>query len=192
MSSSPLLQASLFLVSTFFDLAIFALMLRFFFQLMSVNFFHPICQSVVKVTTPLLWPLSKLPSIGRVNMAVLVLLLVMDVIKLGLLSLIESKVPHVSGLILWSIGDLFNKTLNLFFYALLFQALLSWLRPGIFGPGSDILYRLTEPLVAPFQRRIPPVAGIDFSYMAVFIVIKLIEVMVTWPLVQYGQWFSFN
>lgn len=192
MPSSPLSQASLFLVDSVFDLAIFALMLRFFFQLMSVNFYHPICQSIVKVTTPLLWPLAKIPSIGRVNLAVLILLVVMDVLKLGLLSLIESKVPHLSGLILWATGDLFSKTLNLFFYALLFQALLSWLRPGIFGAGSDILYRLTEPVVAPFQRRIPPVAGIDFSYMAVFIAIKLIEVMITWPLVQYGQWFSFH
>lgn len=189
MSNSPFLQSEIFLVQTIFDLAIYAFIIRFLLQYAQVNFYHPFCQFIVRVTKPLLLPTQKvIPSLGRINFAVLFWAALLELVKLTILAgLLTEKGPEVVGLALWGAGDLFNKTVNLYFYAIILQALLSWLHPAIFGAMKDILYRLTFPLVSPFQRLIPPVAGIDFSFMAILLALKLLQIMIGWPLIQYGQ-----
>lgn len=189
MSNSPFLQSEIFLVQTIFDLAIYAFIIRFLLQYAEVNFYHPFCQFIVRVTKPLLLPTQKIiPSLGRFNFAVVFWAALLELVKLTILAgLLTESGPEAIGLALWSVGDLFNKTVNLYFYAIILQALLSWLHPAICGAMKDILYRVTFPLVSPFQRLIPPVAGIDFSFMAILLALKLLQVMIGWPLIQYGQ-----
>jgi YggT family protein len=38
-----------------------------------------------------------------------------------------------------------------------------------------LLHQITEPLVAPFRRLIPPMGGLDFSIMAVFLILIVIR-----------------
>ena len=50
----------------------------------------------------------------------------------------------------------------------------SWIAPGSRHPGLDLLYQVTEPVVAPFRRIIPPMGGLDLSIIFVFLALSLV------------------
>ena len=58
------------------------------------------------------------------------------------------------------------------------RAVLSWfpLSPGsALAPVASFLYAVTEPVLAPFRRVIPPVGGFDLSFLVVFILIQVVN-----------------
>lgn len=60
---------------------------------------------------------------------------------------------------------------------LVLRAVLSWfpISPGSFlTPVVRVLYVLTEPVLRPFRRIIPPIGMFDMSYLVAFIVVELI------------------
>jgi YggT family protein len=70
--------------------------------------------------------------------------------------------------------------LNLLFtvlsLAVIARALLSWFDPGLRYPISQILVDLTEPIIAPIRRIVPPVGGmIDLSPLIALILLQVIE-----------------
>lgn len=47
--------------------------------------------------------------------------------------------------------------------------------PGTpFGQVVDVLYKLTEPIMAPMRRIIPPLGMFDLSFLVVFIALSLV------------------
>lgn len=59
------------------------------------------------------------------------------------------------------------------------RALVSWLPIGHdspFRPVVDVLYRLTEPVLAPIRRVLPPMGGLDLSVLIVILVIRFLLV----------------
>lgn len=68
------------------------------------------------------------------------------------------------------------KFLDLYIWVLIARLLLSWF-PNInwYEQPWRTLSMLTDPLLAPFRRLIPPLGGIDFSPIVLFIVIQLLQ-----------------
>jgi YggT family protein len=61
------------------------------------------------------------------------------------------------------------------------MAILSWFRvePGTtLARARYFLYRATEPVLRPVRRVIPPMGGIDLSFIVVFLVLQLVVVKV--------------
>ncbi len=58
--------------------------------------------------------------------------------------------------------------------AIFLRILLSWFSPGPTNILVNILYRVTEPILAPLRRIIPRVGMLDFSPMAAFVLLQLI------------------
>lgn len=62
--------------------------------------------------------------------------------------------------------------INLLYYALVIllfaRFILSWVNFGSYELRAFI-FRITEPILAPFRRILPPTSGVDFSPMIVFI-----------------------
>jgi len=61
-----------------------------------------------------------------------------------------------------------------FYVVLLVRALLSWI-PSLNGSWSGIIYRITEPVIQPVSRVIPPIAGFSLAYIVVFFVTRLLS-----------------
>lgn len=62
---------------------------------------------------------------------------------------------------------------------IIIRALMSWLMPG---GGNQLLRALgdiTEPLLAPIRRLLPPVGGIDFSPIVVLILLQILNYVLT-------------
>ena len=66
---------------------------------------------------------------------------------------------------------------NIYLLILVVRALLSWfpIRPGsALGTVNRWLYVVTEPVLAPFRRVIPPLGMFDISYMVALLVVWLL------------------
>jgi YggT family protein len=72
---------------------------------------------------------------------------------------------------LWGLVDLIFKIYSL---AMILYAVVSWI-PSIRGRWSDYLAMLVEPVIVPVRRIIPPIGGIDLSFLVVLIVIQLVD-----------------
>lgn len=52
---------------------------------------------------------------------------------------------------------------------------MAWSPPPSLSPIIRVIYDLTEPILGIFRRYIPPVGGIDFSAILVFIILRVIR-----------------
>jgi len=65
--------------------------------------------------------------------------------------------------------------LQLLTFALIGRALLSWCDPGGKWTITRMLAEVTEPLIAPLRRVIPPVGMLDLSFIVAIILIQVLE-----------------
>ncbi len=183
MDGSYLTNPFLFLLQTLFDLYILVVLLRFFLQVVRADFYNPISQFVVKVTSPLLLPMRRvIPPIRGLDTASLVLAWALKAVELLLVFwLTADRFPLLLSLFM-AVPELVELTINIFFWAILIQAILSWVNPGTYNPASALLYSLTLPLLRPAQRFIPPIGGIDLSPMAVMLALIVLKMLILPPL----------
>lgn len=68
------------------------------------------------------------------------------------------------------------QALELYKLILIFRILLTWL-PDIdwYRQPFKFLRSVTDPVLEPFRRLIPPVGGIDFSPMLLFFIIMILQ-----------------
>lgn len=59
-------------------------------------------------------------------------------------------------------------------FALLGRAILSWVDPGGQWQISRLLADVTEPIVAPLRRVIPPVGMFDISFIVAFVLLQVL------------------
>jgi YggT family protein len=59
----------------------------------------------------------------------------------------------------------------LFLAALLIRSVFSWIEPYPRNRIHLLAYQITEPVIAPVRRVIPPIAGFDVAFMVVFVVV---------------------
>ncbi len=73
--------------------------------------------------------------------------------------------------------------LGVYSFILLARVVLSWLelagvRPPVSGPlrsGYELLFDVTEPVLAPLRRIIPPVGMFDLSVVVAFVIIFVLR-----------------
>lgn len=81
------------------------------------------------------------------------------------------------------IFELFRLILGLLTIVLLVYVVLSWLvafdivsrRNALVNTLWEFTSRITEPLVRPLRRFIPPIAGVDLSVLVLFIIIAMLQ-----------------
>lgn len=178
--------AGIYIVQTFFGLYMIAVILRFLLQLTRADFYNPVSQFVVKITSPVLNPLRRIiPGFGGIDISSVVLLLTLQVTQLAILILLMGyPLPGVVDLVTWSVVGIFGLILNFYFFVILIQIILSWVAPHNHSPVVGLLYQLSEPLMGPARRILPAMGGIDFSPMLVIMGIQLAKILVLQSLVQ--------
>ena len=172
-----------FLLTTLASLLTLLFLLRFFMQLCKASFKNPLGQMIISLTDFVVKPTRKLvPSLRKIDLSTLLLAfltqLLLNICFLKLRGLpfgIEghSAWPNLIGL---SLIGLLRTSLDLFFYALMLQVILSWVNPHT--PITDVLNSLTKPILAPIQRILPTASGIDFSPMVALILIQMLNISV--------------
>ncbi|MEQ8231247.1 MAG: YggT family protein [Gammaproteobacteria bacterium] len=180
-------NAGVFLVDVVFGLYIFAVLLRFLFQLVRADFYNPLCQAIVTVTNPPLRPLRRyIPSLGGLDTASIVLLVALQMLNTFLVTLVLGLDAAAGGLLVVAIAELLGKTLWTFIGAIIIQVVLSWVAPGTYNPLTSVIHALTEPLLGPARRAIPPLGPLDLSPLVVLVGLQLAQILVVAPLRDAG------
>ena len=79
--------------------------------------------------------------------------------------------------------DVIMLILDFYVYVLVASAVLSWLiafnvvntRNNFVSTVSDVLYSLTEPVLVPIRRFIPPFGGLDLSFLVLWFGIVFLQ-----------------
>ncbi|WP_455211431.1 YggT family protein [Kaarinaea lacus] len=186
-------NAGVFLIQTLFGLYLVAVMLRFLLQMTRADFYNPVSQFLVKVTNPPLIPLRRIiPGLAGIDMAAVVLLLVIQAVELVLVGLVQGFSLGIPGLLVLTVAELLNLLLNIYFFTILIQVILSWVNPGGYNPAVALLYSLNEPILSRARRVIPPISGFDLSPIVVFIGIQLIKILLVSPIADMGKRLAFG
>lgn len=168
-----------FVLSTIFSLYILLVMLRFLLQLVRADFYNPLSQFIVKLTNPLLRPLRRLiPGWREVDIASLILMLLLQMLAVSLVFVLTGRNITASTLVIVALAQLVDLTFNVFIFAILIQALLSWINPGTYNPVSAVLFSLTQPVLQPVRRLIPPISGFDLSPLVAIVGLQVLRMLV--------------
>jgi YggT family protein len=169
-----------FLIRTILELLMMLFLLRFFMQYFKAPFGNPLGVMVIALTDFAVKPMRKLvPSLKKIDLSTLLLALITQFILQFSVLWLKNYPLSLAGQNAWfgliglSIVGTVRITLDVFFYILLLQAILSWVNP--FSPIAGVLNALTKPMLDPIRRIVPMPAGIDFSPIIALILIQMLE-----------------
>ncbi|MBU2979447.1 YggT family protein [Alteromonas sp. C1M14] len=171
-------NASVFLISTLFNLYLMVVILRLWLQLVRADFYNPASQFIVKATHPIVAPLRRfIPSIGSFDTATFVLALAVAALKfITLVMLFGSGNINPLSIVVLALVTVVKEALSLMFWILIIRAILSWVSQGQ-NPIEYLMYQLTEPFLAPIRRIIPPIGGLDLSVLIAIIALQFIQIL---------------
>ena len=170
-----------YLVGTLIDLYIAAVMLRLLLQWVRADFYNPVCQFLVKVTNPVLIPLRRvIPSIGRLDTASVVLMLLLEFISVWIINRLGASPAGLETIIVFSAFKLIATLLWTYFFLIIAMVILSWVGGRVRHPIIPLIYQLTEPVLRPFRKVIPSIAGIDLSPLFALIAIRFLLLLLGW------------
>ena len=178
MTGNYLTNPLIFLIQTLGGFYAFVAMLRFLLQLTKADFYNPVSQFVVKVTSPVLMPLRRfIPGFRGMDISSLVLAWLVKTAVLFLVGLLAGLGLASIGAVIWSIPALVELTIDVFIYAVIVRVVLSWVNPNPSNPMVRLIERLTDPVMEPVQRRLPAIGGLDLSPIAVTIGLVLLQML---------------
>jgi YggT family protein len=170
------MTAIIYIVDTLLSLALAVVLARLLLQWTRADFRNPLCQFIVRITNPVILPLRRiLPPIGKVDTASVVAVLLVAIADVAIMWAVRGAgfPPAYFWAQLVAI-EIVRTLLQMYFYAIVLYALLSLIAPGGYSPMQSVLATLCEPVLRPFRRLIPPIAGIDLSPLWACICIQAI------------------
>ncbi len=169
--------STLQIISSFY---ITLVLLRFLLQFARADFYNPISQFLVKATNPPLKPLRRIiPGWGGIDGAALVLAVGIQCITFILLLLAHQYFSfNPITLLAWSAVKVLALIVQIYYWAIIGSIILSWVAPGSGHPAVMLIYQITEPIMAPFRKLLPPMGGLDLSPILVFIVLNVVQIMI--------------
>lgn len=206
---NPLQEISRLILNTGVDLYILVLWMRFLLQAMGADFYNPLSQFVVQATRNLVDPLDRLfqrkrPS-GVINIrrpparwsyGALLLIVLIKLLQIALVSVLMHGVPPPplltafiallnfpsAGDVLLTLSGLLPLMVNFYFYAIIAGAILSWVAPT--SPAVQMLFQITEPLLAPCRRLLPSMGGLDLSPIIALLALQITEILLRWSVMR--------
>ena len=187
MTGQFLANSAAFIIQALFGLYILAVLLRFLFQLLRAHFRNPVSQFIVTLTNPVLRPLRRfIPGYAGIDIASILLMLFLQILELFLISLLYGNTPSLDGLLILSIGKLLEMAVYVFMFAVVARIIISWVNPHLYNPVTSLLASLTDFMMQPARRLIPPIGMLDLSPMVVFLLLGLILRLIVQPILDIG------
>lgn len=170
-----------YLLGTLIDLYITAVLLRLLLQWVRADFYNPGVQFLVTITNPPLKRLRRwIPSIGRLDTASVVLMVLLEILGVWLATQLAPVTLNAAAIALLSLQKLLMTLLWTYFFLIIAAVILSWVGRGSRHPVVPLVFALTEPVLAPVRRVIPPIGGIDLSPLFALIAIRFLLLLLGW------------
>lgn len=176
-----LAQIILFIIDSACGFLTLALLVRFTLQIVHAPFRNPLGQFVIAVTDWIVRPTRRLvPGLFGYDLASLLLAWLAQAIylgiALGLSGAISGALAAVSPAPTFMVAALavFETAkieLYLLIGAVLVSAIFSWVNP--YAPLAAVFNAVSQPLLRPFQRFIPPIGGVDLSPLVLLLLLQI-------------------
>jgi YggT family protein len=179
---AALIQVTLLIANTCCTFFTILLLMRFFMQLFRVPFANPIGGFVLHLTNWLVLPLRRIvPAFRGFDSASLLAAYFLQIALLALVISFSSvyeffSIATLSRVIIDGLFVLIRMSLYLFIVLLVAQAMLSWFNP--YAPLSWIIGRMTDPLLKPLRRIVPPISGIDLTPLIAILLAQIVLIFV--------------
>lgn len=171
-----LTDSSIYIIRTIVGLVTYLFLVRFLMQASRANYYNPICQGILKASSFLTKPFTAiLPSSTRFDGPTLVAALLVQTIGISIIMGFAGYGALSPVYFIWSALALANTLLNIYFFVLIGSVILSWIAPFSNQPAAELIRDLAEPICEPARRIIPPLGGLDFSIILVFIGLNLLQ-----------------
>ena len=188
--NNALSDIAITIASPLFSLALFLIAMRFLAQLCGVSPYNPISVGIRKITNPIVAPINRLiPAGKRLNIGAIVALILCQTAYIAVVLWILSRFDtfNIVPALIWSVLGAAGLLINIIFYSVLAIIVVSFLAPQSNHPAVEFLWQLTEPVMAPLRSLIPPMGGLDFSPILLFIGINVIRVSLANMAVAVGM-----
>ena len=81
----------------------------------------------------------------------------------------------VLGNLLSSLAELLQMVFQIYTLVLIVRVLISWVSPDPFNPVVQFLGRVTDPVLEPLRRMIPPLGPIDLSPIIALLLLQALQ-----------------
>ena len=188
--NSALTDIGMTIVQPLFSLAMLLIAVRFLAQLCGVSGYNPISMTLRRMTNVIVLPLSRLlPSGNRFSPGALLALILIQVafiaLMFGLVGQLDSF--NVLQALIWSALGAAGLLVSIIFYSVIAMIVVSFLAPQSSHPAVEFIWELTEPVMAPLRQVLPPMGGLDFSPIILFIALNVIRVSLGHMAVAVGM-----
>ena len=162
-------------------LYLLAILLRFLLQIAKADFYNPVSQTVIRLTDPAVKLFrSFIPGYLGIDFSSLILALVVEAAAICVLILLYGGgIPGIRFIVTWAFVGVIYFTINIYYYAIIASIIMSFVMvfSGSMNPHPilRVIWQLTEPVMAPVRKVVPPIGGLDFSPIFIFIIIRLIQ-----------------
>ena len=171
-----LLNALIFITQTIVGLYLMFVLVRLLMQISRVDYYNPISQGIIRITDPLCSPIRRfLPTLWRIDTATLFLAFILQLIIICLVMKLSGGLVFDWLYVAWALVGLSALACDIYFFALLISVVVSWLAPHSNHPAIVLINELINPICEPARKIIPPLGGLDFSIIIVFMAITLID-----------------
>ncbi len=167
------------LINFFFYAYILIVVLRFLLQLVRADFYNQLSQFIVTATNPVLIPLRKaIPGLFGIDIASIILALILQMVALQLLFLLGGGGMYpIIPLVFDSIIKLIGLVLNIYVLSFIIMVVISWVAPHTHNPAISVIHSLTDPVLRPIRKALPPMGGFDFSIMIAILGILILKIL---------------
>ena len=188
--NSALTDIGMTIVQPLFSLAMLLIAARFLAQLCGVSGYNPISMTLRRVTNVIVLPLSRLlPSGNRFSPGALLALILIQVVFIALMFGLVGQLDafNVLQALIWSVLGAAGLLVSIIFYSVIAMIVVSFLAPQSSHPAVEFIWELTEPVMAPLRQVLPPMGGLDFSPIILFIALNVIRVSLGHMAVAVGM-----
>ena len=188
--NSALTDIGMTIVQPLFSLAMLLIAVRFLAQLFGVSGYNPISMTLRRVTNVIVLPLSRLlPSGNRFSPGALLALILIQVAFIALMFGLVGQLDafNVLQALIWSALGAAGLLVSIIFYSVIAMIVVSFLAPQSSHPAVEFIWELTEPVMAPLRQVLPPMGGLDFSPIILFIALNVIRVSLGHMAVAVGM-----
>ena len=173
-----MISALIYIIEAFSHLFLMILLLRFWLPWFGADFRNPIAQGILRLTSPLINPVRRfVPSLGRVDTATVVIAFTIQCLTIMAVLSLRGFALDIGMIAVISLFELASLTLLLFMFAIIARIILSWIAPQTHNPATALLATITDPLLRPFRRYVPPLGGFDISPIFAIILLGALNVL---------------
>jgi len=188
--NSALTDIGMTIVQPLFSLAMLLIAVRFLAQLCGVSGYNPISMTLRRVTNVIVLPLSRLlPSGNRFSPGALLALILIQVVFIALMLGLVGQLDafNILQALIWSALGAAGLLVSIIFYSVIAMIVVSFLAPQSSHPAVEFIWELTEPVMAPLRQVLPPMGGLDFSPIILFIALNVMRVSLGHMAVAVGM-----